>query len=192
MTKKFFKTTHNDNEIRYSVTKRKQSKNIKMSIGGDALVHVSIPYIIPIRLAHNFVSEKADWIIDRLSELEKQEKFTIPEMSRQEYSKYRLQAYELTLAKIRKFNQHYNLPYNRICIKDQKTRWGSCSSNKNLNFNYKILFLPDHLVEYIVVHELCHLEEMNHSKDFWNLVGECIGCYRESRRELKEIRIVSG
>ena len=188
--KKKFKTNIHNQEVRYELTKRKSSRHIKLSINQSGVVSISMPYALPEVLAHNFIKGKAKWILKKISEIDRQEKLVLPDMSRPEYNKYRLQAHELILAKIEKFNQYYKLSYNRICIKDQKTRWGSCSTNRNLNFNFKILFLPDHLIDYIVVHELCHLEEMNHSSDFWNLVGERVDNYREARRELKEIRII--
>lgn len=85
-------------------------------------------------------------------------------------------------------NQFYNFNYNKITIRNQKSRWGSCSSKGNLNFNYRIFLLPDELTNYIIIHELCHLKEMNHSKKFWNLVNEQIPNYKEKRRELKKYR----
>ncbi len=70
-------------------------------------------------------------------------------------------------------------------IKNHKTRWGSCSELGNLNFNYKLIFLPDAIVDYIVVHEICHLIEFNHSQDFWRLVARTIPNFRELRHELR-------
>jgi predicted metal-dependent hydrolase len=83
-------------------------------------------------------------------------------------------ARELVHARLAHFNQHYNFSYNRVSIKNTKTKWGSCSSKRNLNFSYKIITLPPELQDYLIVHELCHLSEMNHRKGFWDLVGETI------------------
>lgn len=80
-----------------------------------------------------------------------------------------------------------NLPVKKVAIRNQKTRWGSCSSRGNLNFNYKIIFLPVCLMDYIIVHELCHLKELNHSKKFWQLVEKQIPNYRDLIRDLKVI-----
>ena len=76
--------------------------------------------------------------------------------------------------------------YNNILIKDQKTRWWSCSSMWNINYNYRIIFAPLNVIDYLVVHELCHLEVMWHTKKFWDLVGTIIPSYKEDRKWLKK------
>lgn len=93
----------------------------------------------------------------------------------------------LTLERLEHFNKHYNFVWKRVAIRNQRRCWGSCSSLKNLNFNYKILLLPPHLRDYIIVHEMCHLIELNHGKDFWNLVAEQVPEYKKCVAELKAI-----
>ncbi len=79
--------------------------------------------------------------------------------------------------------------YNRIFIKEQKTRWGSCSSLGNLNFNWKLILLNEELLDYVVVHELAHRKQMNHSPTFWAEVERVLPDYRERRRRLRECRV---
>lgn len=76
--------------------------------------------------------------------------------------------------------------YGQIRLKEQKTRWGSCSSRGNLNFNWKLIMAPPEILDYVIVHELCHLKEMNHSSRFWQAVGEVLPDYRMRRCWLKE------
>ncbi|HBQ86147.1 MAG TPA: M48 family peptidase, partial [Syntrophomonas sp.] len=74
---------------------------------------------------------------------------------------------------------------NRVVIKEQKTRWGSCSSKHNLNYNFKTVMAPLPVLDYIVVHEMCHLVHLNHSREFWNLVESIIPEYRQHKEWLK-------
>lgn len=85
------------------------------------------------------------------------------------------------------WNQFYSYEYKRVAIRNTRTRWGSCSEHGNLNFSYKLLFLPEHLADYIIVHELCHLEELNHGRNFWSLVERTIPQHRTLRKELRAL-----
>lgn len=76
--------------------------------------------------------------------------------------------------------------YTSITVRDQKTRWGSCSSRGTLSFNYRLIFAPPAVLDYVVVHELCHLTHMNHSKAFWNMVGSVMPDYRIQKQWLRE------
>lgn len=87
---------------------------------------------------------------------------------------------------VEEYIQEYGYEYNRIAIKDNKSNWGSCSSKKNLNFNWKLIFAPLDIIDYVVVHEICHLKEQNHSKDFWDLVAKEFPDYKEKEKWLKE------
>jgi Predicted metal-dependent hydrolase len=105
----------------------------------------------------------------------------------QHYLHHKELARALVLQRLDHYNQHYQLSWNRVAIRNQRRCWGSCSSLCNLNFNYKVLFLPTHLQDYIVVHEMCHLKEMNHGPRFWALVGEQFPEYASARLELRQL-----
>lgn len=83
------------------------------------------------------------------------------------------------------FNSHYQLTYKRVAIKNQRRCWGSCSALGNLNFSYRLLFLPPELSDYVIAHELCHLKELNHSNRFWALLAETIPDFRQRKQILK-------
>ena len=102
------------------------------------------------------------------------------------YVAHKEAARELTLARLQHFNQHYGFSWNRVAIRNQRRCWGSCTSLKNLNFSYKILFLPAELRDYIIVHELCHLAELNHGPQFWALVAETMPEYQAQRSLLRQ------
>jgi predicted metal-dependent hydrolase len=94
-------------------------------------------------------------------------------------------AREILLPWIRRISIEYGLPYNAALIRNQRTRWGSCSAKKNINLNRLLIFLPPHLVEYLFIHELCHTIEMNHSKRYWMLVEKHCPEYKSIDNELK-------
>lgn len=95
------------------------------------------------------------------------------------YVEHKEAARTLVHARLAHYNQFYNFNYNRVAIRNTRSRWGSCSSKQNLNFNYRILFLPPELQDYLIVHELCHLQEMNHAQSFWDLVAEQVPQYKQ-------------
>ena len=99
---------------------------------------------------------------------------------------YRKKAEEVIHDRLQFFNEHYDFCYNRVTLRNQKSRWGSCSRLKNLNFNWRLIMAPIEVIDYVVVHEMCHLKEMNHSARYWNLVAETIPGYKEVRKWLKK------
>lgn len=82
---------------------------------------------------------------------------------------------------------YYGFTWSRIAIRDQKSRWGSCSKKGNLNFNYRLVHLPEDLVDYIIVHELCHRGVFSHGKEFWDLVARTVPDHKEKRRRLRTL-----
>jgi hypothetical protein len=107
------------------------------------------------------------------------------------YLEHKEAARALVHARLAHFNQFYGFTYGSVAIRDQRSRWGSCSSAGNLNFNYRIALLPPHLSDYVIVHELCHRGEFNHSQRFWDLVARVMPDYLALRAELKAIRLSS-
>lgn len=110
-------------------------------------------------------------------------------MQRRFTVKKREEARVFVLGRLAYFNQFYNLKINRVAIKNTYRRWGSCSSKGNLNFNYKIIYLRPELADYLIVHELCHLGEFNHSPKFHALVAKTIPNYANINKELKKTPI---
>ena len=106
---------------------------------------------------------------------------------RRDYLAHKERARLLVHARLEHFNRTYGYVYGRIAIRNTKSRWGSCSKSGNLNFSYKLFLLPPVLADYVIVHELCHLGEFNHSKRFWSLISKTIPDYVLKRRELKKI-----
>jgi predicted metal-dependent hydrolase len=99
---------------------------------------------------------------------------------------YRTEAARLITEAADRLSAEMGIDYNRIVIRGQKTRWGSCSRKKNLSFNWKLIMAPGPVVEYVIIHELLHLKEMNHSRKFWELVAHYCPAWREHKKWLKQ------
>lgn len=100
--------------------------------------------------------------------------------------RYRNAARQQFESRVAHFHRITGGNYTSITVRDQKTRWGSCSSRGTLSFNYRLIFAPPVILDYVVVHELCHLTHMDHSKNFWNMVASVMPEYKECRKWLRE------
>jgi hypothetical protein len=168
--------------------RKKNIKRITISINPERGVSVSFPWLISQKKVERLVRDKGDWIVKNLlKSREESQNRLLNQGGRREYLNKREEAYEIITEKLNYYNQFYNFDYKRVSIRNQRTRWGSCSSKKNLNFNYRVVFLPSELVDYLVVHELCHLEEMNHSKKFWALVEQTVPNCKDLAKRLRKI-----
>lgn len=150
----------------------------------DGTVRLTRPKWMPKILAEKLAKGKELWIRTRLTDLAGMNR-SLSGLGRGHYLANKEMARECIERKAGYWSRFYGWDYGRISIRNQKTRWGSCSRKGNLNFNYKLAFLPDKLGDYIVVHELCHLREMNHSQKFWTLVARAVPDYRNVRKKLK-------
>lgn len=107
---------------------------------------------------------------------------------REHYEKHREAVRRLVHARLAHYNLLYCHSYNKVFIRNTKSRWGSCSTRRNLNFNYRVAFLPSELCDYVIVHELCHLAEFNHSPAFWAQVARVFPNHRILRRSLRVVQ----
>lgn len=189
--------------IKYALKKSLCSKSVRLSICCGGNVTVSAPYFASHSTIENFMRRKADWIVSKIEYFKKVSdscrRYSFVDgrlvvntaristsAERKRYLSLKDEALIRAENKVTELNTIYNFKFNKISIKNQKTRWGSCSRNGNLNFNYKIAILPEKLADYLVVHELCHLGEFNHSSRFWKLVERAVPDYKARRVELKK------
>ncbi len=107
--------------------------------------------------------------------------------SKKMFVEYQAEALAIATDRVARFNKIYRFNVGTIRIKNQTTRWGSCSKKGNLNFNYKLALLPVELQDYLIVHELCHIGAFNHSKTFWDLVARTIPHHGELRKRLRSM-----
>lgn len=167
---------------------RSRRKTIAIEIDNNARLVVRAPMRAPKYAIDRFIDEKDAWIRKHIAIVkERMEKAAaIEPVGRWELRDLGEEALRVIPVKVRHYAQVLGVTYGRITIRNQKTLWGSCSSKGNLNFNCMLMKTPEHIQDYVVVHELCHRKEMNHSKQFWTLVESVIPDYRECRKWLKE------
>lgn len=170
---------------------RSSRKTIAIQISADGSVTVRAPLRCKKADVEAFVQEKRGWIVKNQQELERrarereEKKEQLPGWSREDYEKYRKLATRVLQQRTDYYAQRMGVVYGRITIRDQKTRWGSCSAKGNLNYNWRLILAPEEVLDYVVVHELAHRREMNHSERFWRLVEEVLPDYQRRRSWLK-------
>ncbi|MBQ5656705.1 MAG: M48 family metallopeptidase [Bacteroidaceae bacterium] len=158
-------------------------KTIAIQIMPDGSVVVRSPKRMRVDEVRKFVNSKSTWIEKHLTSRvpRNEEKLTDSELK-----ELRERTRILVTERVRYFAPLVGVTYNQIAIRVQRTRWGSCSSKGNLNFNCLLALVPPDVLDYIVVHELCHRKELNHSERFWTEVGKVLPDYKIRKKWLKD------
>lgn len=168
------------------VRSNRKTTAIQINEKGDIIVRS--PYSVSRRKVEQMLREKQDWIEKHQKAIKEREN-SRREMTEQERREGIERAKQILPARIQYYAKIMGVTYGRITLREQKTRWGSCSSKGNLNFNWKLALMPDEILDYVVVHELAHRVHMNHSPEFWGLVQRYMPDYRECKRKLRDIGI---
>lgn len=206
--------------VRCELSKRKNSRNIRMRIDNSGIVKVSLPYYTPYVFAKKFIKDNINWIETKLNKIcLRQDSYYYLgekiELTKRVYTKIRKVNYILNEKKliievsnytnsdqdlylewlrerakeyiprrVKELSLQHGFEFNTIRIKNMTSRWGSCSSKKNLSFNLKLMYFNSNIIDYVIIHELCHLKEMNHSYKFWELVEGIIPNYKDYKLQL--------
>lgn len=170
---------------------RSDRKSFSVSVSLDDGITVRVPFCAPEREIQHFLIEKQHWIITRYLEAEtKKKNRPVSDLSDDQRAflekKYIDAAREYFPKRVAYFHSFTGGAYKRITIRDQKTRWGSCSAKGTLSFNWRLMLAPPAILDYVVVHELCHLTHMDHSAAFWQAVETVYPDYRNARKWLKD------
>ena len=180
---------------------RSNRKTLAIQINPDLSVTVRAPMYAPQSDIERILREKESWIqkhIEKIREQEEKRKKTQGEkgeygesverdyLTNEEIKKLADKALQHIPKRVSYYAKQIGVTYEKITIRNQKTRWGSCSSKGNLNFNCLLMLTPPEVIDYVVVHELCHRKEMNHSKAFWAEVEKILSDYKEQIKWLKE------
>lgn len=173
-------------KIEYTIRKHRKAKRLKIAISCDGNCTVTLPWRMSMLDAEKFIQQNSEWVLDKIGAMKKiGQNNLLLNRDKKEYQKVKEYARDFITKRLEKHNEFYGFTYKKIAIRNQKSRWGSCSRKGNLNFNYKIILLPERHADYIIAHELCHLKEFNHSQRFWNLVSQSIPEYKEIKKQLK-------
>ena len=182
------KKTDGLGEIRISVI-RSARKSLGLEVRDANTVLARIPTRVSDRELKAFVENHRSWILEKtavMAEREEKRKST-PAPPPELLSKTDRMKIQLKIGKrVRHYCEAMGVTVGYVTVKNQKTRWGSCSAKGNVNFNYQLAFLPDELLDYVVIHELAHRRHMNHSRAFWAEVEKYCPDYLERREQLKE------
>lgn len=167
---------------------RSNRKTIALEITPKGEVLVRAPFSMPQSEIEKFVKDKEAWIWKHLSKIEKktEEQSQIEPLSDAELQKLGDLALKVLPQRVKLYAAQMGVSVGRITIRCQKTRWGSCTREGNLNFNCLLMLAPEEVQNYVVVHELCHRLEMNHSKRFWAEVAKVMPDYQVHQKWLKE------
>ncbi|HML38976.1 MAG TPA: SprT family zinc-dependent metalloprotease [Bacillota bacterium] len=166
---------------------RSARKTLALYVRRDGRVEVRAPLRTSKAYIDDFVRKKQDWIENtQAKQAARQEAQRIIRLTPKEELQYRKQAKECLQQKCGQFALLMGLCPGEVRINGAKTRWGSCNRKGDINFTYRLLFAPEKLIDYVVVHELAHLKEMNHSDRFWAIVEAALPDYRERRKRLRE------
>lgn len=167
---------------------RSSRKTLSIEVNREGRVLVRAPIRYPKGQIEAFLAQKEGWIIEkiRLQKERSKTKAARAELTEPQKQFYREKAREVLTRRVRYYADVMGVGYGRIAIREQKTRWGSCSASGNLNFNWKLILMPPGVLDYVVVHELAHRREMNHSRKFWELVESYMPDYEKYRSWLKE------
>ncbi len=170
--------------IEYQIL-RSSRKTLSLEVKRDGTVIARAPQRLPESAIERFVGEKEP-VLRRQIEKMHRINDTVQKLTEEELTELTQRARTVIPDRVAFYADRMGVPYGRITIRRQKTRWGSCSENGNLSFNCLLMLAPPEVLDYVVVHELCHLKEMNHSRAYWDEVEQVLPDYRKPKKWMKE------
>lgn len=168
--------------------RRSKRKSAAIKITADMQIVVYVPLYVSDNEIERMVISKSKWIDEHMLKVQSRidERSKLEKITFEQVKELADQAVEYIPKRVKYYAEKENFVYNKITIKNLVSRWGSCSTKGNLNFNCLLMLTPDYVIDYIVVHELCHLREMNHSEKFWAEVEKIMPDYQRDELWLKQ------
>ncbi len=168
------------------IVKSERARHVRITINPDRTVRLTVPRRESIEKGRQFLHSKVPWIVRNLQRVGKFEK---PRVNLPDFQISEPQACEMLVARLRELSGIHHLNYSKVSIKNQRTKWGSCSSKNRINLNINLVRLPDQLRDYVILHELVHTRIKNHSKEFWAELDRTLGGAKELARKLRTYRL---
>jgi predicted metal-dependent hydrolase len=163
----------------------RRAKHVNISVRPFDGVRVAVPYGLSFKKAEKIVHSRKEWIqkhLVKMEQIRKKHEFLLGSSVRIN----RTLARRRLIKRLNELAEEHGFTYNRVFIRNQKSRWGSCSSRNNISLNVKLVRLPDELVDYVILHELVHIRVKNHSKVFWTELSSLVGDAKKMRSRMKE------
>lgn len=176
-----------DLELEYQHRRLSHSRRVRLAISTGGKINITTPIFFSESKIKDFLLLHADWILEKVAHFKDRQTKSIFPTGHKDFILNKSKALRLVREKIALLNNIYGFRYNKVTVKNTSSRWGSCAKSGNLNFNYKLIYLPDELATYVVAHELSHLQEMNHGIKFWQLVAKTTPNWKTLRKQLKNI-----
>ena len=164
---------------------RSHRKTISLQIQEDGTLLIRAPLRMTDAVIFDFIQSHQQWIEKHVSAMEQRRVEKAPAFTAEEIRAMAEETRRFLPPLLDQYSRAIGVRPSRMTVRSQKTRWGSCSSQGGLNFNCLLALTPDNIRRYVVIHELCHLREMNHSPAFWNLVASQMPDYRKAKEWLK-------
>jgi len=165
-----------------------RARHINISVKPFKGVRVAIPYGVSFDKAKQFAQSKRNWIkkhLDKMKQVEKEHEA----FSKHSTEINRAEARKKLVNRLNELSEQHGFSYNKAFVRNQKTRWGSCSSKNNINLNMKLVRLPNEMIDYVLLHELVHTRIKNHTNVFWAELNKFVGDAREMRKKMNEYKV---
>lgn len=167
------------------LAKSRKARRLSMTVRPDRGIRVAVPYRTSFKEGMAFLESNIGWArknLDRVRRIERQHKTTLSNLA----PISRGAARGVLVKRLDELAREHGFAYNRVFIRNQKTRWGSCSENDNINLNVNLVRLRPGLMDYVILHELVHTQTKNHGRRFWSQLDELVGDAKALDRELKK------
>jgi len=166
-----------------------RAKHINLSVRPFKGVRVAVPYGVSFDKAKQVAKSKKSWIqkhLDKMRQVEQEHEI----FSKNSTEIDRVETRKKLIRRLNELSEQHGFSYNKVFMRNQKTRWGSCSAKNNISLNMKLVRLPDEMIEYVLLHELVHTRIKNHTNEFWTELNRLLGDAKKMDRRLNEYKIM--